>query len=91
MLELGGAEPDFRILFSVVFHVVSLGISFRLATCGVGGSKSVIFCVIYLQIFQVFCSRFSFPLDCEKCQYNAVLCQDIIYLRDRGWWAKQSC
>jgi hypothetical protein len=30
----GGLEPRFRVLFSAIFHGVSLGISIRVETCG---------------------------------------------------------
>ena len=51
----GGLEPHFRVLFSVVFHVLPRGISIRVETCG---SERKQMCgklwSIYVQILYVF-------------------------------------
>jgi hypothetical protein len=50
----GGLEPDFRVLFSAMFHVFPWGISIRVETYGSGRKqKCGLLWSIYVQIFYV--------------------------------------
>ena len=81
----GGLEPHFRVLFSAIFHGVSLG-NFHQGRNRWKLAEAKVWQIVvdlrtkFLCVLMIVClSR-----GCEESQYNAVLSQGIICLRIRG-------